>query len=83
MFFSFVNSSGSYTSDLTSVTWGTLPLLSGGDVETIYYLDLVAGTGIFEAASTSLGTWNCGLWPEPVGYFSAYPLQAEQQHFSP
>jgi uncharacterized protein (TIGR03437 family) len=82
MFFALLSSTGAYATDLTSVEWGTLTLVPGGDLETIYYTDLVAGTGVFQATSTSLGSWDCGTWAEPVGYFSAYRCKIDTTIFA-
>jgi uncharacterized protein (TIGR03437 family) len=89
MFFSLLSSTGAYATDVTAVEWGTLVLTPGGDVAsnyggaaTIYYEDLVAGTGVFEATSTSLGSWNCGTWAEPLGYFSAYRCKIDATIFA-
>jgi uncharacterized protein (TIGR03437 family) len=74
MFFAVVNAAGSYLSDLTEVEWGTLLLVEGGDIDTIFYDDLIAGTGAFAVTSESLGTVAC---PAPAtatvapGYSSA------------
>jgi uncharacterized protein (TIGR03437 family) len=74
MFFALVNASGSYLSDLSEVEWGTLLLTEGGDIDTIFYDDLIAGTGAFAVTSASLGTVAC---PAPAtatvapGYSSA------------
>jgi uncharacterized protein (TIGR03437 family) len=82
MFFALLSNTGVFAPDLTAVEWGTLALTPGGGLETIYYDDLIAGTGIFEATSTSLGSWNCGTWAEPVGYFSAYRCKIDTTIFS-
>jgi uncharacterized protein (TIGR03437 family) len=74
MFFAVVNATGSYLSDLSEVAWGTLILQVGGDIDTIFYDDLIAGTGAFAVTSASLGTIAC---PAPAtatiapGYSSA------------
>jgi uncharacterized protein (TIGR03437 family) len=74
MFFAVVNAGGSYLSDLSEVAWGTLILQVGGDIDTIFYDDLIAGTGAFAVTSASLGTVGC---PAPAvasvaaGYSSA------------
>jgi len=74
MFFAVVNAGGSYLSDLSEVAWGTLILQDGGDIDTIFYDDMIAGTGAFEVTSASLGTVAC---PAPAtatiapGYSSA------------
>jgi len=68
MFFAMVNAAGSYVSDMSSVVWGTLALLNGGDTDTIFYTDLVSGTGTFVATSQSLGAVNCGSLAQVVGY---------------
>jgi hypothetical protein len=65
------NSTGSYVTDLTSVTWGNVVLDGGGNIETIYYVDFVTGSGAYTATSTSLGTINCGTLAASVGYFAA------------
>ncbi len=59
MFFALVNAAGSYASDVSAVAWGTLQLQNGGDLDTIFYDDLIAGTGAFEVSSASLGTEVC------------------------
>jgi uncharacterized protein (TIGR03437 family) len=82
MFFALLSSTGAYATDVTAVEWGTLVLTVGGDVDSIYYEDLVAGTGVFEATSTSLGSWDCGTWAEPVGYFSAYRCKIDTTIFA-
>jgi uncharacterized protein (TIGR03437 family) len=72
MFFAVVNASGAYLSDLTAVTFGSgVALASGGDAGTIYFVDFVFGTGVLAATSTSLGSINCGSFPEPLGYGTA------------
>jgi len=74
MFFAVMNAAGSYLSDLSEVEWGTLLLQNGGDIDTIFYDDLIAGTGAFAVTSASLGTVGC---PAPAaatvapGYSSA------------
>jgi uncharacterized protein (TIGR03437 family) len=71
MFFGLVSAGGSYASDLSGVTWGTVELVDGGDTGTIFYDDFIAGTGVFEATSASLGTVDCGSYALPLGYSSA------------
>jgi uncharacterized protein (TIGR03437 family) len=68
MFFALVSSTGSYVSDISSVTWGTVPLQMGGDTDTIFYYDLIKGTGTFEYVSASLGTGQGCTQTAPVGY---------------
>jgi uncharacterized protein (TIGR03437 family) len=67
-FFALLNSTGSYVTDLTQVIWGTLTLIGGEDAGTIFYNDFVAGTGMYEATSASLGTIDCNAVTEVVGY---------------
>jgi uncharacterized protein (TIGR03437 family) len=71
-FFALVSESNSYASDLTQVSWGSSQMVNGGDAGTIYYDDFATGTGVFEAASTSLGTLNCQSYTQPAGYFFSY-----------
>lgn len=72
MFFALENKTGSYASDLTAATWGTVELTAGGDTDTVYYTDYVSGTSDFVATSSSLGTVDCGgPFAEPLGYFTA------------
>lgn len=71
MFFGLVNETDSYVADLSQVTWGTATLVSGGDTSTLFYYDFIAGTGVFEATSASLGAVDCGSYALPNGYFSA------------
>ena len=70
-FFAAVNATGGYITDMTEVLWGTLLLQVGGDQGTIFFNDFVAGTGIFEATSQSLGSIDCGTVTEAVGYYAA------------
>ena len=70
MFFALVNSADAYVTDMTSVTFGTVPLVNGGDTGTIYYADFVAGTGALTVQSASIGTVNCGTLAEPVEFTS-------------
>jgi uncharacterized protein (TIGR03437 family) len=70
-FFSLLNGTASFVSDLTQVEWGTVMLVDGGDASTIFYDDFVSGTGIFDAFSQSLGTVDCGTVTQAVGYFAA------------
>jgi uncharacterized protein (TIGR03437 family) len=67
-FFALLNGTGNYVTDLTQVVWGTLTLIGGEDAGTIYYNDFVAGSGIYEATSASLGTIDCNDVTEVVGY---------------
>jgi uncharacterized protein (TIGR03437 family) len=72
LFFGMENQTGSYVTDLTSVTWGSVALTAGGDTDIIFDTDFVSGTGDFVVASTSLGTIDCGgPLTAPVGYFTA------------
>jgi uncharacterized protein (TIGR03437 family) len=71
MFFGMEDQSGSYVTDLTAVSWGSVALTPGGDTDIIYYTDFVAGTGDYLVTSSSLGTINCGSLAEDLGYFSA------------
>jgi uncharacterized protein (TIGR03437 family) len=70
-FFGMVSGSGAQVTDITSVLWGTLQLQNGGDTNTIYYNDFVAGTGDYQVTSSSLGTFDCGTVTEAIGYFAA------------
>src|SRR5580704_16840716 len=70
MFFAMVSSTDSYVSDISSVTFGTVPLVNGGDTNTIYYTDFVAGTGALTVQSASIGTVDCGTLAEPLEFTS-------------
>jgi uncharacterized protein (TIGR03437 family) len=71
MYFAMVNGTDAYVTDMTSVAFGTVPLVNGGDTDTIYYVDFVAGTGALSAQSTSIGAVNCGTLAEPLEFTSA------------
>src|SRR5450432_3505425 len=71
LFFAMVNSQGNYVTDMSAVSFGTVPLVNGGDIGTIFYVDFVSGTGDLMATSQSLGTIDCGALPEPVGFTSS------------
>ncbi len=81
-FFALVNTSAAYVADLTQVTWGTLQMTNGGNLNTIFYDDFVAGTGVFQMTSTSLGTINCGSYTQTFGYFSAARCKINAAIFS-
>lgn len=83
IYFGMQNQTGTYLSDLTGVTWGTVAFTPGGDLDTIYYTNFVSGTGGFEAMSTSLGTINCGpSLTAPVGYIVAARCKVDTAIFS-
>jgi uncharacterized protein (TIGR03437 family) len=69
-FFAFLNAAGNHVTDLTQVTWGTLTMSNGGDAGTIFFDDMVFGTGQYSVTSTSKGSFNCGAVTQPVGYFA-------------
>ena len=72
MFFSVVNAADAYLADLTAVSFGTgVALTNGGDSGTIFYVDFVFGTGLLAATSSSVGSINCGNFPEPAGFGTA------------
>lgn len=81
-FFGLVNATDSYAADQSQVTWGTVQMTDGGDASTIFYDDLVAGTGIFEASSASLGNVDCGSYAVTFGYFSAVRCKIDTTIFS-
>ena len=83
IFFGMQGQSGSYVSDLTAVQWGSnIALTNGGDLDTIFYTDFVAGTGEYLASSSSLGAINCGSLAEPIGYFVAARCKIDTAIFS-
>ena len=78
-YFAIQDGSGNYVTDLTSASWGTVPLTGGGDTDTVYYTDFVSGSGDFEASGTVDGnseTVNCGTISinsssKDIGFFSS------------
>jgi len=76
-FFSLLNSAGAYVNDISQVSWGTVTLLNGGAVGTIFYNDFTLGTGNFKVSSRSLGTVDCGSVTEAAGYFAAARCKME------
>jgi uncharacterized protein (TIGR03437 family) len=70
-FFAMVNGSGSYVNDVSQVVWGSTTLQNGGDTNTIFVNDFSAGTGDFRVTSASLGTIDCGVVTEAIGYVAA------------
>jgi uncharacterized protein (TIGR03437 family) len=82
IFFAMVNTTGSYVSDMSAVVWGTVPLESGGDTDTIFYTDLDSGTGNYVATSQSLGTFTCPALALVSGYTSAVRCKAGAAVFS-
>jgi uncharacterized protein (TIGR03437 family) len=68
LFFALLNSTGAYVSDLSRVTWGGLSLLGGGDLGTIFYDDMVYGSGLLSATSQSLGNISCFTFTLPPDY---------------
>jgi uncharacterized protein (TIGR03437 family) len=82
MYFGLVKTGGAYATDITAVTWGTVQMVNGGNIGTIYQNDFVAGTGVFTATSTSLGAINCGSYTQPAGVFSAVRCKINTAIFS-
>ncbi len=80
--FGMQSQTGSFVSDLTSVSWGTVALTPGGDLDTIYYTDFVSGTGAYTATSSSLGAINCGSITQPLGYTVAARCKIDTAIFS-
>jgi uncharacterized protein (TIGR03437 family) len=70
-YFVLVSSGGANVADVTSVTWGSVTLQMGGSLGTVFYDDLVSGTGQFKATSKSLGSVVCGSLQQAVGYVVA------------
>ncbi|HLY17137.1 MAG TPA: IPT/TIG domain-containing protein [Bryobacteraceae bacterium] len=70
IYFAMQGASGAFVTDLTQVVWGTVPLFTGGDTDTVYYTDFVSGSGDYRAISSSVGTVDCATLTEPAGYFS-------------
>ena len=71
MYFAMVNTAGSYVSDLTGVTFGSVPMVNGAASGTVFYVDFVYGTGTLTATSPSAGTINCSSWPASLGFTEA------------
>ena len=82
MYFALVGVNAGYANDLTSVLWGTVQLTNGGDLNTVYYQDFIAGTGVLQATSTSLGSFNCGSYAQLFGFFSAVRCKLDAAIFS-
>lgn len=82
LYFAAVGQENQYLADVTSVQWGTLPFLPGGDLDTVFYYDFINGTGLFEAVSQSQGTLDCGTLKEPAGYYSAARCKVDTAIFS-
>jgi uncharacterized protein (TIGR03437 family) len=71
MYFALMNSAGKYVYDMSAVQWGAVPLVGGGDTGTIFYADLVAGTGPLTVSSQSLGQVSFNSLALAAGYTSA------------
>jgi uncharacterized protein (TIGR03437 family) len=74
-FFAMQNLTAGYVTDLSTVDWGNVALMDGGDLQTtIYYTDFVTGGAAskFVATSASLGTFNCGSLAVQAGSFAAF-----------
>jgi len=72
MYFADQTASGQWVSDLTSVSFGTVMLDSGGATGKVFYKEFVPGTDTFHLASASLGALNCGPLTEPPGFYTAW-----------
>ncbi len=70
LYAALVSSSGSYAANLTAVTFGTISLLDGGDIGTIFYDDFIHGTGMLTLSSQTLGSVNCLTLALPLAYTS-------------
>ena len=72
IYFADQTASGQWVSDLSSVSFGTVPLQSGGATGTVFYNEFVSGTDTFHVTSSSLGALNCGPLAEPPGLYTAW-----------
>lgn len=70
VYFAAQGTAGQYVNDITQVTFGNTTL-SNGASPGIFYEDFVAGTGTFEATSSSLGQITYGPETIPTGHFVA------------
>jgi uncharacterized protein (TIGR03437 family) len=83
IFFAAETQRDAYVTDMTAASWGTVELNNGGDNDVVFYTDLVDGTGVFAATSSSLGSIFCGeTLTEPAGYFSAARCKTDTVIFS-
>ena len=72
LYLAYQTATRQWQSDLTGVSFGGAPLADGEASSEIYYAEFVQPvTGALQFTSQSLGTFSCGSYTEPVGYYSA------------
>ncbi len=73
LLFSTQESSATWIKDLTRVSFGTVPLSSGGATGMNFYADFVQGQGSFNFTSNALGgSFECGPYTVRAGLFNTY-----------
>ena len=70
MYFAVKAANGTFVSDITQVTWGTVAFQAGGSTGTIFYGDFLSGTGAFTAISSAVKNIGCGNLASAAGYFT-------------
>jgi len=75
MYVADLTASNQYLGDISTASFGTVPLTRGG-ASGIFYGDLVSGRDTFHLASKSQGTLNCGPVTEAAGYYTAFRCKA-------
>jgi pimeloyl-ACP methyl ester carboxylesterase len=71
VYFALENSADQFLADLTQVLFGAVALQNGGAAGTVFYNEFTAGTGTFDATSSSLGQVTHGPTTVPPGRFTA------------
>ena len=73
MYFADAGATGQYVTDLTGVSWGTVPLQRGGATNVFYDEFVPGGTDTFQfTTGSSLGPFTCGPVTEPAGYYTVW-----------
>ena len=62
----------SYLNDLSSVLFGNVGLSAGGARNSVFYSEFIAGTGTFQATSTSLGRVTYGPMTVTPGHYTTF-----------
>lgn len=72
MYYATQTSTGQWVSDVSGVSFGTVPLRQGRAQGTVYYHEFVSGTDTFKAISSSHGTLSCGPVRQSAGYYNVW-----------
>lgn len=72
LYLGYRTASDQWMADLTQITFGGYPLANGDANDEFYYSEFVRGTTApLQITSESLGTFACGSFTEPIGFYTS------------